>query len=374
MERNYTETFNTSFVFPQHPENLFWTNILWQILVVVSATCLAITIYLLVGMILFVKYEKFNNNRRSRTASRLNASVTGPINGQQNENELVARKSSGLLKKKRTLRTSYYMHLVLILTLIINLVRGVIEQLIFFYGGHSDYACDILTKLMIGFTGLAIHGCVVFLWLRQYIFYANPLLKKIRRKSLRNFSYVTYVEMVVTVLTCLVIHIWWRNYTSSDGICRPALGSRKVSPYIPFLTLVFSTVTIQMSLTFLFVYPIVCHNSHMKLHKKKNSLQNKDDSNQVSPSTIRLLRCVKRALVGMTIGISTDIAGALVAIWLPEDMPLFVLSTLYELNITLNIFCLIYTYVDWKEILIPWRDYIQSRKDSKSNETNSAYC
>ena len=372
---NDTYLYNTSFL-PNETNQVYWTKLLWQILVVTSATCLAITTYLLVGVVLFVKHEKFDKSRRGRASSRLNASITGPINGQPNENEMISRhrRTSNSPSHRRKLRPVYSMHFVLLLTLVVNFIRGIIEQLIFFYGGTSDQACDVLTKLMIGFTALAIHGCVVFLWLRQYVFYANPLLHKIRRKSLRVFSYFTYVEMVVTVLTCLVLHIWWRDYTSFDGLCRPALGTRKVSPYVPYLVLVVSTVSIQLSLTFLFVYPIFVHNRQMKRHKKRNPVQNKEDPNYVSKSTLRLLQCVKRALVGVTVSISTDIAGALVAIWLPEDMPLFVLSTLYELDIMLNVFCLIYTYVDWKEIVIPWKDYFQSRKEHKTNEVVPFHC
>ena len=199
---------------------------------------------------------------------------------------------------------------------------------------------------MISFTGFAIHGNVVFLWLRQHIFYSNPVVEHLRPNGKKYISLITYLEMITTLSVCLGLHLWWRDYTTADRLCRPTAGSQRVSPVVAFGLVAFSTVTIQISLTFLFVYPLLAHRKQVK---------NLKIVTQKSSSTSRQLDYIKRALIGATIGITTDIVGSFVFILLPEDLPLYVLSVIYELDISLNIFCILYTFKCWKDIVFPWR-------------------
>ena len=348
------------------------------LLVVLSELCLFITFYLFVCVLIFIKrksYLQFENQNRPRSKPISNTGVNSganigspafPLLESGNGTKVgttsdvkatLTRTRSKHLKpgQKQSFKAARAMHFVLLTILGSNLTRNILEQLLIFIGGNSDYACDKLIKLMMGLTGLSIHGGLVFLWLRQYVFYTNPLLRKIRPKSLKLISISTYVDMVITALLCLVLQIWWRDFTSFNGVCRPAPGSRRVPAWVPYGVLVFSTVTIQLSLTFLFIYPIVTHNKQMKSYKNREDDNTPEDSQSNSRSTKRLIKCVKRALLAATVGITTDIVGALIAIWLPEGMPIFALSILYEVDVLLNIFCLFYTYVYWRDIIFPWR-------------------
>ena len=345
-------TFNHQKDFDQN--NIQFVLVLWYFLAVVSSVCLFLTLYLLLCVVVFIKRSSFNM-KRSNSVIQVRQQRSGSAGETLNEMATPKRASRSRKIDSSSTTAARWMHFVLLITLLLSLGRSIIEILLFFYAGNSSHACDVLAKVMIGFTAFAIHGCVVFMWLRQYVFYTNRWLKNLCSKKLKAISYFTYFEMVTTVLACLVLHIWWRDYVATNGYCRPQKGSRRLSAFVPYGILALSTVTIQIFLTFLFVYPIVKHNKQMKQYKDSQTVQNEEFNSKSSKSRTRLIECVKRTLVGTTIAITTDVAGAIVAIWLPEEMPLFVLSFLYEVDILLNIFCLFYTYVDWRNMISPWK-------------------
>ena len=356
------------------------------ILLAVSSICLLISLYLLICMAIFIK-RKHNQqlNHKTSLTNKLNASsYVGSPNMTCKVEPLISRtgtftkgdftltRSKLPIKshKDHSVRAAQAMHYVLLITVSLNFLRCVCEQLLFYVGNSSDEACALITKIIVGITGFSVHGCFVFLWFRQYVFYSNPLLQNIRPKALKWLSIATYVEMVFTVLTCIVIHVLWRDYTAADGVCRPLVGSRRISAAVTYGVLVASTVTIQMSLTFLFVYPITNHNKQMKLHREKYSLH-PELLQKFKKSATRLLECVKRALVAATVAVTTDTIGGIVGIWTAEAMPLFLFSVLYELDVLFNILCLFYTYVHWKDIVFPWRKSKEKTHDKlKTKESN----
>ena len=375
LETEKTKNFSLSYSNSTHEsdDNLFKSSRLTSyVLLTISSVCIVLTLYLFLCVLLFIKRKSLHKmEKRDQSMSKLNVSNNGPVlspvNALLNEKEFNSNTGTPtevvrttrikhLVKpiEKNSFQAAQIMHYVLLCTLGLNLLRGLFEQLLFYVGNTSDQWCSLMTKLIIGVTGFVIHGCFVFLWLRQYVFYTNPLLRNTRPKILKWISYATYVEMVATVLICMVIHVWWRDYTSIDGACAPIMGSRKVSPAVPYGILVVSTVTIQISLTFLFVYPIVNHRKQMNVHRNKRSIRS-ETLCKISRSADRLLECVKRALVAATVAVTTDVVGSFVGIWTADAMPVFLFSVLYELDVLLNILCLFYTYVYWRDIVFPWR-------------------
>ncbi|CAK8681237.1 unnamed protein product [Clavelina lepadiformis] len=316
----------------------WWTKIysqkLWIAGEVVSALCVLVSFYLLICITIFVKREN-SKQGKGNSKRRVILRLVTTFNSFASENGTAAistakknnNQSSGQTRRNRhRVNTGGWMRNTLLFTVYVNFFRVLVEQMIFLDGGSSDVACNTLTKLMITLTAVSIHGCLVFLWLRQFAFYANPLLRKIRPRSLKLISFATYVEMVVTVLLALVLHLWWRDYFTLENVCVPLHESERVSVYVPFGVMM----------------------------KKRSEGGRRNSGQAVFKSTNRLLKCVKRALVGGTVGITTDVIGAMVSMWLLDDLPIFVLSVLYELNILLNIGCLLYTYVNWREIVFPW--------------------
>ena len=341
-------------------KGLFHAGVWWNVFLSVSAISIFSSLYLFICLILYLVRENFTQHGTRKNLfemSTMNKSTdcnvdqdqqyqSARTNRSQNAENSKTLKYVDFNNSKTSKHASQVLHIVLLVTLGLNLMRGVVELLLFFVEKNYDYACNVLARLMISFTGFAIHGNVVFLWLRQHIFYSNPIVEHLRPKGKKYISLITYLEMIVTLSVCLGLHLWWRDYTTADGLCRPTVGSQRVSPVVAFGLVAFSTVTIQISLTFLFVYPLLAHRKQVKKLKI---------ATQKSRSTSRQLGCIKRALIGATIGITTDIVGSFASILLPEDLPLYVLSVIYELDISLNILCISYTYQYWKDIVFPWR-------------------
>ena len=326
----------------------------WYLLICISGLLQLTTVYLLVCVLIFIKRKKYRNydnkpesNKSASSNIALNPKTQMLTKEEIGEPQLpksaklerIPNCTSVKTEQGQNSKTQSSMHAVLLATLCVTFVQGIIELLIYFEGGHSDYACDTMAKIMIGFTAFAIYGCTVFLWLRQYGLNSHPVIKKFRPEFLALISRLTYLEMMITLLGNLVLHVWWRDYISLNKVCQPAVGSRRVSAYVPYAALAISTVTIQISLTFLIVYPLVSAKRH-KINTKSGK---------------RLIKCVKRLLKAATICIATDVTGALVAMWLPEDIPNFVLSVMYHTDVMLNIASLFYTFIHWKNIIMPWR-------------------
>ena len=263
------------------------------------------------------------------------------------------------------------LHYTLLFVVAVTTLRIPIEFLIIFYSGHSNATCNVLGKVMVVFTALSIHGCHCFLWLRQYIILSNPILKRTRTRILLYVSYSTYAVMVITFTISVVLHIWWRDYVNVNDVCQADVKTEKTSVYVPFGFLAASTVTIQISLTFLFVYPLVHHKRKMKAYKHKSNkqigLQNVNEKRQdrfwvsMNSRSVVLNKMVKRAVLSSTVCVTTDAVGAISIFWSPPDLPICVLSVLYELNILLNLICLFYTYTEWRKIMFPCNSYKQNK-------------
>lgn len=256
-----------------------------------------------------------------------------------------------------------WLHRMIVVCAFVLTARCVVEQCLILLGDRSDPTCDNLTKAMVALTALSLHCCHVFLWLRQLTFYSNPVLKPLRSRKLKCFSYAAYAVMPITLAIVLALFIGWRDYESVDGVCMPS--AIKLNTYLPFGVLAASTVTIQILLSSLFLYPLLIHRRKRRgSDPKLKSKQQRKESvvNSASVQTVasqkakgdKLMACIKRVFYGATVGITTDVVGGLAGMFLPDDIPMFAYSVLYNLNVYLNVLCLIYTYANWRQMIFPW--------------------
>lgn len=250
----------------------------------------------------------------------------------------------------------------LVVCAIVVVLRCVVEQCLLLMGDMEDPICDYLAKAMIASTAVSLHCCHVFLWLRQLTFYSNPVLKSLRSRKLKALSYSAYAIMPITLAASLVLFMIWRDYESVEGVCLPSTVN--LSTYVPFGVLVASTVTIQIMLSSLFLYPLLTHRRKRKVYDTKKSKPRKDSTGSTSSSAggtkrkrakrDKLMDCIRRVFYGATIGITTDVIGGILSIFIPNYIPMFAYSVLYNLNVWLNVLCLIYTYANWRQMIFPW--------------------
>jgi len=325
----------------------------WYLCATMSSTMSVISLYLLIRVFVFVKSRLQNN---ATSLSRC-STYSGPREQRRNTFRSVSSDTEGQVQNNSSqLNFGHWkkdpgkmMYTILLVAFFLNFLRGLEEQVLVFAGNYSDIACNVLSKVMVVLTALTLHFCHIFLWCRQASFYNNPLLKHLRSRKLRIVSTSAYILMLLTLLSSLFLHLWWRDYKRTTFGCFARTELDKLKPHVPFIFLAASTATIQLTMTGLFVYPIVTHNRQMGQMSRVNSTNGRTKSKQAE----RLLRCVKRALFSGTLGIGTDAVGAFLAIWLPENLPTAVISVTYELNLLLNLICLLYTYNSWIRILTP---------------------
>ena len=322
----------------------------------VSVVNYVLSVYLLVRFISFMVQkqpqeiedgESDGHSNQTKTLPVSTGTSAGQLEAESKEVKSTARnKTKPNQKLNRKGRKNQILHHAMLIILVFKITAATLLQMMFFIGNNSDLICSVLTKLLVFVGGTTVYCCMVFLWLRQHIFYANPLMKKLSPKGLKWISLAAYIEMVGTFVSCAFIHIWWRNYSTANGICRPMVGSIKLSPVFAYGFVASSTITIQITLTYLFVYSLVSYKK--QINQRHNKAQKK------ARSTERLMECIKRALAGTTIAISSDVIGSLIIIWFPQDLPSYSAMVVYEMGVLFNIFCLIYTFPTWRSILFPW--------------------
>jgi len=215
------------------------------------------------------------------------------------------------------------MHYELLAILTINIVRATLEQLLVFVGDFSDRSCNFLSHALVILNAITIHCCVIFLWLRQYVIYSNPLIKKFSPKGLKCINMAIYFEILGgTVVVYMSLYLWWRSYTTEDGLCRPLAISDEISPIVRYGPIILSIISAQISLTYLFIYPLVSY---------KKQMQRRDIATEdTKHSTEMLLGCLKRALAGATVGFAADLSGILALALLPHNIPSYFGHIIYE--------------------------------------------
>lgn len=278
-------------------------------------------------------------------------------------NDMKKHKSTALpVPRSKERDSGRRLHRALMVCSIFVVLRCVVEQCLLLMGDLQDPACDCLAKVMVVSTALCLHCCHVFLWLRQLTFYSNPVLRPLRSTKLKVLSYSAYAIMPITLTASLVLFMVWRDYESVEGVCLPSKVN--LSVYVPFGVLVASTVTIQIMLSSLFLYPLILHRRKRRIYDTNKSqhtksaitttTSSKGDKKCKRAKRDKLMDCIRRVFYGATVGITTDVIGGILSIFIPAYIPMFVYSVLYNLNVWLNVFCLLYTYADWRHMVFPW--------------------
>ena len=266
--------------------------------------------------------------------------------------------TAGSLTRNGTEVVGIYMHYVLLAALVSSVLRIISEQMIIFYA-HSSYICDVLAKIDIVLTGLSIHFCHWYLWLRQHIFFSNPVLRQYRPRVFTCFSFTLCPLMLGGFFLNALIHSWYRGYTNDNMICL-ADNNTKLEIHTPYGMLAGSCAVVQIILTFLFVYPIIRHNAKMKdcgipqttkIVSRDSARRTQRQWSNVKMKSALLSRIVKKAIISCLIATTIDCLAALSFIWLPQNVPACAMSAIYEYVVIVNILCVIYTYPEWQNIL-----------------------
>ena len=201
-------------------------------------------------------------------------------------------------------------------------------------------ACKVLTPhsnfaLTIG-TGLVF----LFLWFRQRIIFIHPSLKILSNKCLKIFSFGIIAGWLLLYVAGLPAYfILVRYYYKRKLGCTIEEKSVSFHNLINIAWLVVS-ILMQLSLLFLFVYPIL----------KRTAWRSQQSSKHRSTA---LIRKVKKAIVLTSIAFGTDIVTILIdRLFSEETMSNFVFD--FGVNLIINHLVTIACFDNWKELLWPW--------------------
>lgn len=140
----------------------------------------------------------------------------------------------------------------------LTVLRFLSDHVVAFFGSTSDGFCIVTITVSTVFFALALISIYIFLWMRQSIFYANPVLSKVLNKAVIILSWSTLVVMLVSSVCLTVLYnlpqVTGYIYAVTENGCMET--SEDVSDIVPAIT-VATIVYFQFCLLSLFLYPLL---------------------------------------------------------------------------------------------------------------------
>lgn len=216
-----------------------------------------------------------------------------------------------------------------------------------FYGRQDDFGCNLAIQFKISMFAVAI--CLIYfvLWLRQRVFYADPRISHLTSKFSRFISWTTPITLLTTIPLVVIAFIVGVTYEGTPIGCM--VVHLNIFSDLRWVFLGAGSTISQVSFLSLFIYPL------MKHRRNTRQFGNAYDTNNP------VIELIKRATIVAVLCTATDII-ALVSTFFVDDigsLDLFI----YDFNLSINVFCMIGTFPDWRRRLMPWR----VQKDAKSS-------
>ena len=232
----------------------------------------------------------------------------------------------------RSLQFALKMRLLTLLAVLLVLGRFVCEnyELLAQYTGVCYDYCNIIVKIKVTLTAVALYCIYSFLWMRQQFFYAEPAVQHLSRPLIRALSWGSLGLLTLALLIGTVLFLVTRFYKMTERGCLNHHNT--IPPVIPWIFLGTATVLSQLILFALFVYPLLQHKSQL------------DASSCSNFSSFAPL--IKRVAMAAAICIISDII-ALLLIVLVKDQDEIIPTLAYDISLVVNVICVMATFSDW---------------------------
>lgn len=232
------------------------------------------------------------------------------------------------------------MYAVCLSSVILALPRLVMSQVMFYLPHFPDALqnCEILMDVWNVLYLIAVASSYGFLWFRQRTIYGLPMIREITGKLANIISWVLVLVMLSSYVTlfCVfsipAIYSWnskgctlKRNQTKHD------MKARATRYYI--ITAVM--IVWQIALVSLFVYPMIL------IKRSQFSIRTRKKSGGIKDS---VKKAIRRSIICASVAAISDITTVTLAAFIPLDYPVFMATTLYDVTLQINIFCIIATF------------------------------
>lgn len=204
-------------------------------------------------------------------------------------------------------------------------------------GRDSVLNCSYLKKPKI-FISFVSFGCIcVNYWLRQRIIHGNKQLSHLSSPGAKAFGVVFLVATSLLYVANLVLFMIKppSEYQPLKGI-----GCTDGTDIIPFYILAFTSVTTQITLVVLLIFPLmrrgVSLSSKLKIRREH-----------------RLIKMIFRTFITAIVGVVFTIAGLVIVAVVPvivDDLGMLVINV----NLFVLVFCGIFTFADSHKRLFPF--------------------
>lgn len=186
-----------------------------------------------------------------------------------------------------------FLYRLCLLSVVMAICRLVSDQSVALLGWKTDEHCLVAVNTSTILYGLSLYPVYIFLWTRQSIFYNNPVLSHILNPVVTFISYATLLVMLISGIVLCVLHVipsvtGWDMRATRSG-CRD-INSQEYFQLLP-LIFVFLTVTFQVSLLALFLYPLLNKKMSNYGSPRRASKANRElSSSDFGPQPVQTLR------------------------------------------------------------------------------------
>ena len=178
-----------------------------------------------------------------------------------------------------------------------------------------------------------------FLWFRQRVFYIHPSLKILSNKCIELISFgiiIIWVFFYIALIPAYFVTVRY-HFIAKIG-CLIEESSFQPYAYI-FIAWTTTTLLMQISLLFLFIYPISKRTLWRgKKHPDRNSL---------------LSKRVKKAIVLTSVSLASDVVSVIITQFIYTKNSSSIIS-LFGANLLVNHVVTIVCFDHWKKLLWPW--------------------
>lgn len=303
-----------------------------------AITMLLLSTYLVIAIIVFQCRKSFrkplrpSESRSSRNWKNLSRKISRTVSA-----------ASIMLQTRTADRHLDKLHLISALTVTARCIHEVIYA---FTEPYFDFYCNIYLKVHIFLYALPIASIYIFLWMRQRFLYKNPKTPGYNLPYAKKLSWLILMIMLAVEVVTIVLFLATRNYHIKKGYCEVQLEN-EVYGKVPWAVLATATVTFQILLMFLFVYPLLTH--------RKNMTKTKETIGCQTTGKDRLIPLIKRAAVTTGICVASDILAVFVTLF----TTIRISNYIYDLNLLIDLLCITFSFENWKQIMFLFR----SRKE-----------
>ncbi|XP_039254397.2 uncharacterized protein LOC120331393 [Styela clava] len=236
--------------------------------------------------------------------------------------------------------------------------------------------CEVVFDITNGAYTLAAFAIYSFLWFRQLLIYAQPTVRQMTGKYANPLGWFAMSLLIIMSLGLTVMFTLPTSFESLPYGCVINLRANLTDleyffkgsgPYL----MVGLQILAQLILLGLFIYPLALSNS--AVHENNNISRGNDPSEtgikfykikrlfsaiwrmiKGEPDANIVSRTIHRSMVCCSITISSDIFTMAIVLSIPEenlDIPRVLPTTLYDISIMINVFCIVATFQNTRGIL-----------------------